>query len=302
MTERGPAPGGAEPPRGEPPRSDMVQSAVAFLEDPKVQSSSLSQRVQFLEAKGMSPQEIDMALAHAADAASAGAVQGPRAGAPYPMLMPAYPRVAPPRRDWRDWFIMAVVSGTVGYGVVALARRYLLPHLQPPNQTVLEAERDELTAKYDEVAVHLEELDQTTEAIRAGLAEHGAEIEKSVHDVNDMVRDVRVREDRRDQDMDEMKTQIDEMRSEFNDLLTRSKRSQVNALVDLQGELKSLRSLLVSRGGVTGAGSTGASTPSAAPAPSVADADAEKTEDATTPPLRPAPTIPAWQLADPAEE
>lgn len=157
--------------------------------------------------------------------------------------------------------------------------------MQPPNKSVLEAERDELTAKYDEVTLHLEELDQITDAIRQGLDEHQTSIEKSVVGVNEMVEQVRTREDQREKDFEKIKAEVEEMREEFTGLLNRSRKSQITSMTDLQGELKSLRSLLVSRGGL--ASSTSAETTS----------DADK-----PPPARPTPSIPAWQLADPADE
>ncbi|WFD18204.1 peroxisomal membrane protein pex14 [Malassezia caprae] len=263
MSDTGPAASG--------PRADMVQSAIQFLEDPKVQSSPVSQRISFLESKGLTPQEIDVALGQVG---RPGAAPAPRA--PYPM-MPAYPP-ARTQRDWRDWFIMAVVAGTVGYGIAALARRYLYPHLQPPNQTALEEERDALAAKYDEVALHLEELDQTTEAMSQGLAAQQAAIAESVQGVNDMVADARTREEQRDKDMEKMRDDVEELRTDVQGMFDRAREAQVSALSELQSELKSLRSLLVSRGGLS-AGST---------EPAADDA----------PPARAAPTIPAWQLAE----
>ena len=253
------------------PRADMVANAVSFLEDPNVQSSSMSQRISFLESKGLTSQEIDRALSQV------GRAPPPLPpSAPYPM-MPAYPP-ARPQRDWRDWFIMAVVSGTVGYGVVSLARRYLYPHLQPPNKTVLEEEREALEAKYDEVALHMEELDQTTEAMSQGLAAQQSAIQASVRGVNDLVAESRSREEQRDKDLEHMKSEMESMREEFASMLERSRASSITALTDLQGELKSLRSLLVSRGGL--------STPSAsAPA-----------ESSAPPPAKAAPQFPAWQL------
>lgn len=253
----------------------MVQSAIQFLEDPKVQSSPVSQRISFLESKGLTPQEIDAALSHVGRAGGAALTQR----APYPM-MPAYPP-ARTQRDWRDWFIMTVVAGTVGYGVVALARRYLYPHLQPPNQTALEEERDALTAKYDEVALHLEELDQTTEAMSQGLAAQQAAIAESVQGVNDMVADAREREERRDKDMDKMRNDVEELRSDVQGMFDRAREAQVSALSELQSELKSLRSLLVSRGGLSSTPTTDTTT---------------STDEA--PPARTAPSIPAWQLAE----
>lgn len=248
------------------PRPDMVQSAVSFLADPKVQSSSVSDRVSFLESKGLTAQEIDTALA----LSSRGATAAPAA---YP-LVPAYPPWQRPQRDWRDWFIMAVVSGTVGYGVIALARKYLYPHLQPPNQTQVEADLSALDAKYDEVAAHLSEIDETTDAIARGLEEHQAEVSKSVADINELIKGVREREEAHEADLRETKRVVDEVRDDVSVQFQRSRDAQSRSLAELQSELKSLRSLLVSRG--------------AAPAAA--------TE--STPPPRPAPSIPAWQLAD----
>ncbi|WFC97885.1 peroxisomal membrane protein pex14 [Malassezia yamatoensis] len=257
------------------PRTEMIQNAVSFLADPKVQESPISERIGFLESKGLTPQEVDMALAQASRPVPSTSSQY---SGGYPM-MPAYPP-QPPRTDWRDLFIMAVVSGSIGYGLFGLARA--------PNQSVLEKERDELSAKYDEVALHLEELDQTTEAIRQGLDEQQTAVQQSVVGVNEMVDQVRVREEQREKDFEKMKAEVEEMREEFSSMLNRSRKSQISALTDLQGELKSLRSLIVSRGGLQTQSS------------STQESSKEDSEKASAP--RPAPSIPAWQLEDPAEE
>lgn len=279
-----------------------------------MQSSPISQRVSFLESKGLTSQEIDLALGQVGRASMGpmGATPGTVAyqqqqyqqRAPYPM-MPAYPP-ARPQRDWRDWFIMTVVSGTVGYGVIALARRYLYPHLQPPNQTVLEEERDALAAKYDEVAMHLEELEQTTEAMSQGLADQQTAIQESVRGVNDLVAESRVREEQRDKDLEQMKSEIESMREEFTHMLDRSRKSSITALTDLQGELKSLRSLLVSRGGLSNSSSSAAAASPAStstPAPTSNTTTSNQPSGSAeagseAPPTKPPPQIPAWQLAE----
>lgn len=113
------------------PRQEMVQSAVSFLSDPKVHSSSVAQRIAFLESKGLSSQEIDEALRQVGLGGGGGgeANRGPanysQQRSPYAAVQQPYPpyaQQAGASRDWRDWFIMAVVSGAVGYGVIALAR------------------------------------------------------------------------------------------------------------------------------------------------------------------------------------
>ncbi|SPO25091.1 related to PEX14 - peroxisomal protein involved in protein import - peroxin [Ustilago trichophora] len=297
-----------------PIRQDMVTSAVSFLSDPKVQSSSMSQRVSFLESKGLRPSEIDEAIRQAGQSQGGGPsgyasyAAGPpapyyAAGAPYG----GYPGAAQAQqqgRDWRDWFIMAVVSGTIGYGVISLAKKYLLPHLQPPNANVLEADLDSLTAKYDEVASQLQALDAQTLAVKQGLDEQKAEVEKSIKEVEECVQSVRENEKRRDGELDRIRDDVEGIRKELGSLFEKSKQAQTNSLSELQSELKSLKSLLVSRGTVGGqsGGMQGAPVP---PRPYGVGYGAGSygsptigtpTGDAS-PPHVPKPTIPAWQLA-----
>ncbi|XP_050397673.1 peroxisomal membrane protein PEX14 [Patella vulgata] len=46
----------------EEPRENLVSTAVKFLQNPKVQSSSLTHKKAFLEKKGLTKQEIDLAI------------------------------------------------------------------------------------------------------------------------------------------------------------------------------------------------------------------------------------------------
>jgi peroxin-14 len=107
-------------------REDLVSSAVQFLADPAVQQSPVTKRVAFLESKGLNSEEIDEALRRANNVSSSSS-----SPSQHPPPVPAQPgyiaqqRTQPPRlpeRDWRDWFIMAVVSGGVGYGMYFLAK------------------------------------------------------------------------------------------------------------------------------------------------------------------------------------
>ena len=116
----------------------------------------MSQRVAFLQSKNLTAEEVEAALARAGEDPSSvhaalsspsnasqypgyppsgtqqvmrpapltaggggyGAYQGPGAG---PYWQPAAPPELP-RRDWRDWFIMATVVSGVSYGLFAVAK------------------------------------------------------------------------------------------------------------------------------------------------------------------------------------
>lgn len=51
-----------EPLKITPIRHDLIETAVKFLKDPQVQSASLSKRLAFLEKKGLTAEEIELAL------------------------------------------------------------------------------------------------------------------------------------------------------------------------------------------------------------------------------------------------
>lgn len=96
-------------------RAPLIASAVQFLRDPAASSSPLAKRIAYLESRGLTPQEIELAITTASGS-------GP---APPPGFQQAYPsRRGGPEfdRDWRDWFIMAVVGGGVGWVAVKLAQ------------------------------------------------------------------------------------------------------------------------------------------------------------------------------------
>ena len=99
-------------------RSALVSSAISFLRDPTTASSPLAQRIAFLESKGLSPQEIE----HAMQSASSTAPQQQSFGNPRRGFAQGGPPGSEFDRDWRDWFIMAVVGGGVGWVAVKLAQ------------------------------------------------------------------------------------------------------------------------------------------------------------------------------------
>lgn len=74
-------------------RDELVRNAVAFLSDPSSQASPLPQRIKFLEAKGLTPPEIDLVFRQATPNTTS-----------YPagFAQPQYPSR---RWDWRDTFV-----------------------------------------------------------------------------------------------------------------------------------------------------------------------------------------------------
>ncbi|KAI0778544.1 peroxisomal membrane anchor protein conserved region-domain-containing protein [Trametes elegans] len=260
-----------------PDRQELVRNAVTFLSDPKAQASPLAQRVQFLEAKGLTAPEIEEAMRQAAMSQSA-----PRAAAqPYaPSLygpvygpMPYSAAQHPPQPwDWRDYFITAVVSGTVAYGAASLFRKFVSPHLKPPSATAYEEDKDAMAAQFDAAEALLQEIQAETAAVRAAVDEQNDKVAKVTADVENAVKDMREGESRTRDEMREIREEVNTVREMLPKMIEKNKESQNQSLAELQQELKSLKALLLSRG------------------PSISAGPA-------TPIFPGKPSIPAWQLA-----
>ncbi|GJE87587.1 peroxisomal membrane anchor protein [Phanerochaete sordida] len=256
-----------------PERQELLRNAVAFLKDPKTQASPLAQRVQFLEAKGLSNPEIEEAMRQAAVAQPIPYTSSPSYG-PYPPAYGPMPYGAQPPQpwDWRDYFITAVVSGTIAYGAVALFKKYVKPHLTPPSATAYEEDRDALTAQFDAAEAMLKDIQAETTAVRRAVEEQKEKIEKTTQDVQNVVQEMRKNEEQTRSELKEVQDEVQAIRDLLPKMVEKSKDAHTQSLAELQQELKSLKTLLLTRGpsGVSGT---------------------------ATPVIPSKPSIPAWQLA-----
>ncbi|KAI7872116.1 peroxisomal membrane anchor protein conserved region-domain-containing protein, partial [Spinellus fusiger] len=227
-------------------REDLITSAISFLSDPKVQSAPLAKKVSFLESKGMTSEEIEEAMARAnGKSTGTGGISGPTAatvavggpvGRGVQSLVPP-PVPARPAYDWRDVFIAAVLASGVGYGVWRLAKTLLGPWFKVPTQKELEEDKDKLDAQFQAVEDSLKEIKtQTNEALK-DISSQSEKINESMKDVQQVCKDLKQGEDGRENELNNIK----------KEMLDRNKESQSVILNDLQNEVKSLKSLLLSR-------------------------------------------------------
>ncbi|KII93575.1 hypothetical protein PLICRDRAFT_49617 [Plicaturopsis crispa FD-325 SS-3] len=263
-----------------PDRQELIRNAISFLADPKIQASPLAQRIQFLEAKGLTSPEIEEALKLSAMNQSAASYPYQPNPVSYGYGPSQYSIMGPPpspQWDWRDYFITAVVSGTITYGAVSLFKKYLLPHLQPPTSTAYEEDRDALTAQFDAAEALLKEIQAETAAVRSAVDEQKEKVDKTTADVEAAVKEMREGEVKTRDEMREVREEVNNIRDMLPKMIEKTKDSQNQSLAELQQELKSLKALLLSRG------------PTISSSPS-----------SPLPPLTGRPSIPAWQLAGPS--
>lgn len=185
---------------------------------------------------------------------------------------------------------MAVVSGGVMYGVTALARKYLVPHLKPPSSTAFQSTSAELAEQYDAAAAALDELRAETAALATAAQSERERVAAALEDVESAAKAVKDAEARWRDDMREVRGEVESVRELVPRMIEKHAASQSAALTELQSELRSLKTLLVARQGgntVSEAAASGAASPTPSATQTAANALLQPRGKAS---------IPAWQL------
>ncbi|KAJ5167882.1 uncharacterized protein N7482_003476 [Penicillium canariense] len=333
------------------PREELIASAVTFLQDPSVASSPIEKRVAFLQSKNLTQEEVDLALSRVGeDPAAAAAASGtassssqgyssqqvayrpsPQAaqGYGYPPYNQWQPSPEPPKRDWRDWFIMATVMGGVGYGLYFVGKRYIAPLIAPPTPPQLEQDKENIDAQFSRAFDLIDQLSTDTAALKAAEDARTERLDSALKDVENLVSDLKHASRRRDDETRRISDEVKSLKEAIPKALEGARDGNENRLKELGSELKSLKVLLGNRLGGSTAGPpvgrtvgsstpTPSTTPQPAPEPTPATAPATNGLHATVTPAEqepqpaaaPAPvaesplaklgrsaSIPAWQMA-----
>ncbi|XP_075459628.1 peroxisomal membrane protein PEX14 [Ascaphus truei] len=112
--------------QAEPPV--QITTAVKFLQNPKVRQSPVSTRKEFLKRKGLSDEEIELALQQSGTAHDDPPPQG-ATGMSHPGPLPqlALQPYSPPGSRWREYGALAIILAGIAFGFHQLYKRYLLP-------------------------------------------------------------------------------------------------------------------------------------------------------------------------------
>ncbi|KAI0377037.1 peroxisomal membrane anchor protein conserved region-domain-containing protein [Hypomontagnella monticulosa] len=255
-------------------REDVVASAVTFLQDPNVISSPLENKLSFLRSKNLTQEEIDVAFARSGtpggsvptSSQPSGPVQyqpnyGQYQTQPYGWQAPP---PEPPKRDWRDWFIMATVMGGVGYGLYFVTKRYLYPLVSPPTPEKLDQDKALVDEQFEKAFATLEQLTKDTEELKSSERERTEKLDKVLDELDTFMRDTKSASRRHEDETDRLREEMKALKGVIPKSMTANKEFADNRLKEITNEVKSLKSLINQR-------MNNSSTPAPPPAaPSVA--------------------------------
>ncbi|KAL2827019.1 peroxisomal membrane anchor protein conserved region-domain-containing protein [Aspergillus cavernicola] len=327
----------------------MVREELISSADPSVASAPIDKRISFLQSKNLTQEEVDVALARAGEDSSVAAAAAPSPSGyqsapqqaiyrPPPPPPQGYgytpygqwqPPPEPPKRDWRDWFIMATVMGGVSYGLYFVAKRYITPLIAPPTPPQIEQDKQNIDEQFSRAFALIEQLSTDTAALKTAEEARTEKLDTTLRDVETLLADLKTASRRRDDDTRRINDEINSLKDAIPKALEGAREGNENRLRDLGTELKSLKVLLGNRigGGASSSPVTAkvpeTTTPSASeptasttpatngttPAPSqpettpASSGAAQTAQTLSTNPANPlsrfskSPSIPAWQLA-----
>ncbi|CAO3611123.1 unnamed protein product [Cunninghamella blakesleeana] len=201
----------------------------------------------------MTKEEIEEALARvsgkAPSTSASTAVSNSQYAQPNGVVLHSTPPPVPtrPKYDWRDIFIAAVVAGGVSYGVWVLAKRVFGPWFKVPTKKELEEDKEKLDEQFQAVEDSLKEIkSQTNEALNS-VSEQSKRVEQSLGSLETVLNDLKDSDQQREEEFKGIKNEVDSLKELVPKMLDRNKDAQNAVLNDLQNEIKSLKSLLLSR-------------------------------------------------------
>ncbi|KAK7736584.1 peroxisomal membrane protein pex14 [Cytospora paraplurivora] len=239
-------------------REEIVASAAQFLQDPSVASSPVENRIAFLKAKNLTEEEVHAALARAGGEAGpappyaappAGPVQGqpPAYYGGYPPYgwQPPPPEV--PRRDWRDWFIMATVVGGVGYGLYTLGKRYVYPLVAPPTPERLESDKKSIDEQFEKAFTLVEQLSKDTEEIKAAEVQRNEKLSDALAELETVIGELKSSNRRREDEAQRIRDDVQGLKDSIPKALDAQKNLSDTRLQEVNSELKSLKTIISQR-------------------------------------------------------
>ncbi|RAH68903.1 uncharacterized protein BO66DRAFT_421207 [Aspergillus aculeatinus CBS 121060] len=257
-------------------REELISSAIV-LQDPSVASSPIEKRVAFLQSKNLTKEEIDVALSRVGEdpAAAAAATssssyqpssqqavyrppppQPPAPGYGYPSYGQWQPPPEPPKRDWRDWFIMATVVGGVGYGLYTITKRYITPLIAPPTPPQLEQDKQDIDEQFSRAFTLIDQLSTDTAALKSAEEERSERLDAALREVETLVSDMKNASRRRDDETRRISDEVKSLKDAIPKAMESAREGNENRLKELSTELKSLKVLLGNRLGGGGSGAS----------------------------------------------
>ncbi|KAK0897142.1 peroxisomal membrane protein pex14 [Friedmanniomyces endolithicus] len=247
-------------------REELIDGAITFLQDASVASAPVEQKIAFLRSKNLTQEEIDASLGRVGQPPQSSQTQAAYSPQQQPQYRqqqsPLYnqsngylqqqpywpqPPPEPPRRDWRDYFIMATLLGGVGYGLYWTAQRYITPLIAPPTPPQLEQDKSHIDASFDKAFALLDQLATDTQELKNSEKARTERLDQALSEVESVIGKMKEASEERQREAKGMTRELAEIREQIPKALEKEKKNTDEKLADLASEMRSLKTLVQNR-------------------------------------------------------
>src|SRR5436305_3361572 len=159
------------------------------------------------------------------------------------------PPLEPPKRDWRDWFIMATVVGGASYGLWVLTQRYIKPLIAPPTPPQLEQDKAAIDEQFARAFALLDTLSSDTTALKEAEQARTQRLDTTLTDVEAVVAELKASNQRREDETRRMEAEIKGIKELLPKAIDSVREGSEKRLKELSRELSSLKLLMANRFG-----------------------------------------------------
>lgn len=214
-----------------------IDSAIKFLSDPQIASQPLSQKLSFLESKGLSPAEIQQIMA----LTNNDSMQQPQ----FPPMPP--PRGLPASYDWKDYLIMSTTTFGFLYGAYHVVSNHILPSILPPSKTKLDEDKEAMDREFERVDSILSKLETDQREFISTQNEKSKAIDDTIVQLSSLINDTNERNLRNDETLKYLKLEIESIKTTLLKNLESQKDTISNELQSLSKATKNIRDDLQQR-------------------------------------------------------
>lgn len=231
-------------------RKELFDSAVSFLGDPSVKDAPLTKKVEFLQSKGLTQSEVELALKESQETPKDSKkplsfqTEGHRISGDDHL----YEAVPPPlpRRDWKDYFVMATATAGLFYGVYEITKRYVIPNMLPEAKSKLEQDKEEIQSQFDKVDRVLNAIEQEQEVFRTKDDEKLEELENTIVQLQNCLEQTTNTREKMEGEFKILKLEMTNLQSTIDKFILN--KDGLRELEKINAEMNSLKSLIKNSG------------------------------------------------------
>lgn len=227
------------------PNQQAIDSAIQFLSDPQVATQPLSQKLSFLESKGLSPAEIQQILA----LTNNDSIQQPHIHQQLPPMPP--PRALPASYDWKDYLIMSTTTLGFLFGAYHVVSNHILPSILPPSKTKLDEDKEAMDREFERVESILNKLETDQREFIDNQNEKSKAIDDTLIQLSSLINDTTERNLRNDETLKYLKLEIESIKTTLLKNLESQKDTISNELQSLSKVTRNIKEDLQQQGNKT---------------------------------------------------